>query len=97
MLDKRWNFNENKFDLSKNKVYNNTNVNICLTKGGVSKMTELYNLLLQKPTDFLGVRLTKTEKDLIKKEAEKENLTYTNLVRKIIVEYFSDKEEHKNK
>ena len=60
-------------------------------------MTELYNLLLQKPTDFLGVRLTKAEKDLIKKEAEKENLSYTSLVRKIIVEYFSDKEGNENK
>ena len=60
-------------------------------------MTELYNLLLQKPTDFLGVRLTKAEKDLIKKEAEKENLSYTSLVRKIIVEYFSDKEGNETK
>ena len=63
-------------------------------------MSDLQSVFTQKTEDFLGVRLTKQEKNLIKKQAEKENMTYSNLVRKIIVEYFIDQEEkctNKNK
>ncbi|HFH8837701.1 DUF6290 family protein [Streptococcus agalactiae] len=63
-------------------------------------MSDLQSVFMQKTEDFLGVRLTKQEKNLIKKQAEKENMTYSNLVRKIIVEYFIDQEEkctNKNK
>ena len=61
-------------------------------------MSDLQSVFMQKTEDFLGVRLTKQEKNLIKKQAEKENMTYSNLVRKIIVEYFIDQEEKcKNK
>lgn len=60
-------------------------------------MTELQNLLIQRPNDFLGLRLTKDEKDLIKNEAKKNNLTYTNFVRKVLVDYFLELEKEKNK
>lgn len=60
----------------------------------------IFKAFLCKKQRTLGVRLTKQEKNLIKKQAEKENMTYSNLVRKIIVEYFIDQEEkctNKNK
>lgn len=60
-------------------------------------MSELQSVFMQKTGDFLGIRVTKTEKDLIKKEAEKENMTYSNFVRKLIVDYFINQEEQKNK
>lgn len=60
-------------------------------------MNNLQNVFMQKTGDFLGVRVTKTEKDLIKKQAKKENMTYSNFVRKIIVDYFINQEEQKNK
>jgi uncharacterized protein (DUF1778 family) len=60
-------------------------------------MNNLQNVFMQKTGDFLGVRVTKTEKDLIRKQAEKENMTYSNFVRKIIVDYFINQEEQKNK
>lgn len=60
-------------------------------------MNNLQNVFMQKTGDFLGVRITKTEKDLIKREAEKENMTYSNFVRKVLIDYFSELEKEKNK
>ncbi|MDD7306563.1 MAG: hypothetical protein PUG67_08240 [Peptoniphilaceae bacterium] len=60
-------------------------------------MNNLQNVFMQKTGDFLGIRITKTEKDLIKREAEKENMTYSNFVRKVLVDYFSEIEKEKNK
>lgn len=60
-------------------------------------MNNLQNVFMQKTGDFLGIRITKTEKDLIKREAEKENMTYSNFVRKVLVDYFSELEKEKNK
>ena len=60
-------------------------------------MNNLQNVFMQKTWDFLGVRVTKTEKDLIKKQAEKENMTYSNFVRKVLIDYFSELEKEKNK
>lgn len=60
-------------------------------------MNNLQDVFMQKTGDFLGIRVTKTEKELIKKQAQKENMTYSNFVRKVLVDYFSGLEKEKNK
>jgi uncharacterized protein (DUF1778 family) len=47
---------------------------------------DVKNIALQNKTETLGLRITKSEKDFVEKEAKKRDTSVTNLIRSLILD-----------
>lgn len=54
------------------------------------------DLIFEGQTEFLGIKISKSEKKLIEKYAEENNLNMTKVVRMALRDFFADKEISKN-
>lgn len=54
------------------------------------------DLIFEKQSEFLGIKVSKAEKDLIEKYATENNLNMTKVVRLALRSFFAEKEISKN-